>query len=125
MPFDSLSVAFFPPVAEYRPLESVVAKNPVGWDYQLYFSSEDANEEIGRNVRCPHLIHCQSLHSDDNDPFPKIPLFYEIVYRTRPPGQAFGLPQNFRDVIIGKTEHNLDGTESLLSDQVDFLLYRQ
>jgi hypothetical protein len=96
MPFDSLSVAFFPPVTEYRPLESVVARNPVGWDYQLYFSNEDADEEIGRNVRSPFLTRRQNIHG----PFPKIPLFYKIVFHTGPPGQAFGLPQNLRRLSL-------------------------
>ena len=25
--------------------------NPIGWGYQLYFASDEANEEIGNNVR--------------------------------------------------------------------------
>ena len=47
----SLSVPFVPRTTKYRPLESVVAGNPMGWSYQLYFANEDSSEEIGNNAR--------------------------------------------------------------------------
>jgi len=90
-----LSVAFFPRTTEYRSLESAVAKNPAGWDYQLYIASEESNEEIGGNI----------------------PLFYKIVYCAPSPTQTFGLPQNLRDIITGKAEYKLGGAKSLLNDQ--------
>ncbi|KAF9782169.1 Alpha/Beta hydrolase protein [Thelephora terrestris] len=96
-----LSVAFFPRSTEYRSLESVVARNPVGWSYQLYFASEEANEEIGRNI----------------------PLFYKTVYHPASPMQGFGLPQNLRDLMNGKAEHKSDGVKSILNDQeMNYLL---
>ena len=49
----SLSVPFLPRSTKYRSVEDVVAMNPAGWGYQLYFSSDEANEEIGNNVRYP------------------------------------------------------------------------
>jgi len=90
-----LSVPFFPRSTEYRPLESVVARNSVGWGYQLYFASEKSNEEIGSNL----------------------PLFYNITYLAVPPTELFGLPQNLRDIITGKAEYDLGGLKSLLNDQ--------
>lgn len=47
----SLSVPFLPRSTKYRSVEDVVAMNPAGWGYQLYFSSDEANEQIGNNVR--------------------------------------------------------------------------
>jgi len=51
-------------------------------------------------------------------PFPQIPLFYNIVYLATPPVGLFGLPQNFRDIVTGKTDYNFSGAKSLLNDQV-------
>jgi len=90
-----LSVPFFPRFIQYHTLESVVARNPLGWSYQLYFASEEANEEIGSNI----------------------PLFYKMVYLAAAPKELFGLPKNLRDIAIGKAEYNMDGAKSLLSDQ--------
>lgn len=41
----------------------MVAKNPAGWGYQLYFATEEANEEIGKNVRHPLHAHNETQMS--------------------------------------------------------------
>ena len=53
----SLCLPFFPRFIEYRPLEDVVARNPAGWSYQLYFANEASNEEIGSNARPPLRVY--------------------------------------------------------------------
>lgn len=96
-----LSAAFFPRATKYRTLESIVSINPVGWDYQLYFANEEANEEIGKNL----------------------PLFYRILYHEAPPTGDYGIPPNLRDIINGKAEYSLDGVKSLLNDkEMEYLL---
>lgn len=97
----------------------MVARNPDGWGYQLYLAREEANEEIGRNVRCPLRAHC---NPSADDPFPQIPLFYKIVYQAATPTEQFSLVQNIRDIITGKAEYNPDEARPLLSDQVSLYL---
>jgi hypothetical protein len=64
----SLSVPFLPRSNKYRSVEDVVAMNPVGWGYQLYFSSDAANEEIGNNVRIPPSVSAINPNSGSSVP---------------------------------------------------------
>ena len=114
----SVSIGYFPPSRSYEPLESLVKKFPT-YKYQLYFSSPTCSMELERNVGTTSMLllgrdgNLESMHRL------QIANFFRYSFHTNVFSGPDGIPENFGDIVTGRTAANVRAGRFLLDRKVD------